>query len=48
MLSINKKSHVIFFIITLSFFGILKEIALWQNCEEVLNSLNSTSCVEIV
>ena len=43
MLNVNGQSHVIHHVLTLRNFGALKKLHFWQNCEEVLNQLNSAS-----
>ena len=47
MLDVNKKSHVIRYVLILLIFSTLKKLRFWQNCEEVLNWLNSESWAEL-
>ena len=47
MLSLIGRSHVIRHVLTLRIFGTLKKLRFWQNCEEVLNWLNSASWDEL-
>ena len=43
MLNMNKKSHVICYVLTLKIFDNPKKLRFWQNSEEVLNWLNFAS-----
>ena len=41
MLSVNEKSHMIYYVLTLRIFGAPKKLCFWQNREEMFNRLNS-------
>ena len=45
MLSIKRKSLVIYYVLTLQIFGTLKILHFWQNYKKLLNWLNSASWV---
>ena len=47
MLSVNRKSHVIRYVLTLRIFGAPKKLRFRQNHEEVFNRLNSTNWVKL-
>ena len=47
MLIVNRKSHVIRHMLILQNFSALKKLRFWQNHEEVLNWLNSTSWAKL-
>ena len=47
MLIVNGRSDVIRHVLTLRIFGATKKLRFWQNCEEVLNRLNSASWAEL-
>ena len=47
MLSMNGKSHIICYVLTLRIFGTPKKLHCRQNCEGVFNQLNSTNWVDV-
>ena len=47
MLSVNKRNHVICYVLTLRIFGISKKLCFCWNREEVFNQLNSTNWVKL-
>ena len=47
MLSVNGKNHVIRHVLTLRIFGAVKKLRFQQNCEKVLNWLNSTNWAKL-
>ena len=47
MLSVNERSHVIHYVLTLQIFGALKKLCFRQNREEMFNWLNSANWVEL-
>ena len=47
MLSVNRRSHVIRYVLTLRIFAAPKKLRFWQNCEKVFNQLNFMNWVEL-
>ena len=47
MLSINKKTHIIRYVLILQFFNILKKFCFQQNCKKMFSQLNSASWVKL-
>ena len=47
MLSVNGRSHVIRYVLTLRIFSAAKKLRFWQNPKKVLNQLNSANWAEL-